>query len=247
LRFQKLIADLRKSVEDMTGTKSPSPDKKFHKHDEYVSYGLNVPGYRKLMESFRPRFLKLSWEERLTLSQELLGTHIGELSHVGIYILYTDVKELSPRDFAFLDRIMEDFRSWSHVDHLCGGVLQPLLLEYRKDTLAQLVKWNSSRNRFKRRASVVTFVRKIGESGEFTQEVLKLCKNLIWDEEDIVLKGVGWALKDNLRSAPDQVIPFVKKLRRQGVSSTVTLYAIRDLKGKAREKVLTVKKAKSRD
>jgi 3-methyladenine DNA glycosylase AlkD len=88
----------------------------------------------------------------------------------------------------------------------------------------------------------VTFVRKIAKSGEFTEEVLHLCENLIWDEEDIVQKGVGWALKDNLRSAPDRILPYIRDLRQRGVSSTITLYAIRDLKGAKRQEVLAAKK-----
>lgn len=94
---------------------------------------------------------------------------------------------------------------------------------------------------WKRRASVVAFVRKIGKSGEFVDEALELCDNLIWDEEDLVRKGVGWALKDNMRGAKMRVLDYVKSLRREGVSSTITLYAIRDLKGKEREEVLNVK------
>ena len=89
---------------------------------------------------------------------------------------------------------------------------------------------------------MVTFVRKVAESGEFTEKVIHLCEILIWDEEDIVQKGVGWALKDNLRSAPERIFPYIKDLRRKGVSSTITLYAIRDLRGAKRQEVLAVKK-----
>jgi 3-methyladenine DNA glycosylase AlkD len=89
---------------------------------------------------------------------------------------------------------------------------------------------------------VVTFTRKVGESGEFTDEALALCDKLIWDPEDLVQKGVGWALKDSMRSAHDRVVAYVKDLRRMGVPSTITLYAIRDLKGEEREGVLAVKK-----
>jgi 3-methyladenine DNA glycosylase AlkD len=80
----------------------------------------------------------------------------------------------------------------------------------------------------------------VGELGEFTEETLRLRENLIWDEEDIVRKGVGWALKDNLRSAPMRVLPYIKELRQREVSSTITLYAIRDLKGAERQAVLAV-------
>ena len=121
-------------------------------------------------------------------------------------------------------------------------VIKPLLARYREDVMSLLEAWNRSSNRFKRRSSVVTFTRKVGESGEFTDEVLRLCENLIWDKEDIVQKGVGWALKDNLRSAPERILPYIEELRRKGVPSTITLYAIRDLKGAERDAILAVKK-----
>lgn len=245
--IHNLISDLQESMEKKSGTRTPRAEKKYHRHEEYVAYGLKAADFYALLDSYRSRILEFSLNERLSLSRELLATRLGELGHAGIRVLCFSIEELTPRHFPVLDRLMEDFRSWSQVDHFCACVLQPLLRKFRKETLAQLEVWNLSPQRFKRRASVVTFVRKIAETGEFTRDVLRLCENLIWDREDIVLKGAGWALKDNMRSAPDQVIPFVKELRSRGVSSTLTLYAIRDLRGKMREDVLAVKKKEDRE
>lgn len=94
---------------------------------------------------------------------------------------------------------------------------------------------------WKKRASVVAFVWKIGASGEFTDLILHLCDNLIWDKEDIVKKGVGWALRDTLSGDKKKVLEYVKSLKRQGVSSVITLYALKDVKGREREDVLKIK------
>jgi 3-methyladenine DNA glycosylase AlkD len=179
----------------------------------------------------------------MDLSERLLQEAVGDLGHVGLYILTLSAQDLTPKHFDYLDGLPEYFRSWSHVDHIAMGVLQPLLWRYRKETLELLENWSHSPIRWKRRASVVAFVRKAAKSGEFAKEVIRLCENLIWDEEDIVRKGVGWALKDNLRSAPDLILPYIKDLRLRGVSSTITLYAIRDLKGPIRQEVLAVKQS----
>ena len=242
---EALISDLCQAIETITGCPRPEPEQRFHKHDEYLSYGLRAPDFYKIMKDFRPRFLELPFPERLSLASRLLGEHIGELGHAGIHVVALSVAELAPDHFHILDRLPEDFRSWSHVDYFCGEVMAPLLWKYRVETLALIETWNHSPNRWKRRASVVTFTRKVGRSGEFTEDVLRLCENLIWDTEDIVQKGVGWALKDNLRSAPERLLPYIKDLRRRGVSSTITLYAIRDLKGMEREMVLSVKGGES--
>lgn len=238
---EKLIADLHQAIKTTTGRHHPVSDRKFHKHDEYLSYGLKASEFRKIMKKFHLPFLELSLHERMALAMKLLQERVGDLGHVGLYILTLSVKDLGPQHFAYLDGLPGHFSSWSHVDHLSLGVMQPLLWRYRKETLELLEEWSRSPIRWKRRASVVTFVRKVAKSGEFTEEAIHLCKNLIWDEEDIVRKGVGWALKDNLRSAPHRLIPYIKDLRRRGVSSTITLYAVRDLKGAKRQEVLAAK------
>jgi 3-methyladenine DNA glycosylase AlkD len=128
------------------------------------------------------------------------------------------------------------------VDVFSTIVAPAILFNYPKQTLRFLEKWNHSPNRFKRRASVVTFIQDVAKSGQFLDDALRLCENLIWDKEDIVRKGVGWALKINMRYAPKRVLDYVKDLRRRGVSSTITLYAIENLEPAIRKEVLAVKK-----
>ena len=53
-----------------------------------------------------------------------------------------------------------------------------------------------------------------------------------------VVKGVGWMLKDLMKVDKLRLVNYVKQLRQRGVSSTITLYAIRDLKGAERAAVL---------
>jgi 3-methyladenine DNA glycosylase AlkD len=164
-----------------------------------------------------------------------------EQATIGDTLVELNIPDLTPVHFELLDGVVSYFNKWASVDWLCLHGLQSLLLEYREETLDLLRTWNRSENPWKRRASVLAFVRKTGASGEFTDEVLGLCNNLIWDEEEIVQKGVGWALKDNLPGAKERVLDYIKALRQKGVPSTITLYAIRDLKGKEREEILKVK------
>ena len=63
----------------------------------------------------------------------------------------------------------------------------------------------------------------------------------MWDSHDLVQKGVGRALKDTMRGAKEKVLEYVKDLRRRGVLSTITLYAIRDLKGAERKAALQIR------
>lgn len=136
---------------------------------------------------------------------------------------------------------MNHFVGWGNVNHF-RSVLQSMLEQHPDEIIGLLRKWNRSDNRWKRRASVVVFTRRIAKDGRFIDEALDLCENLIWDEDDLVRKGVGWTLKDNMRADKERVLRYVKALRCRGVSSVVTLYAIQDLKEEERNDVLRIKK-----
>jgi 3-methyladenine DNA glycosylase AlkD len=218
---------------------------RFHKY-EITCYGITSASWKKILRQFRKPFRQLSLEERLQLAERLLQSGLLEEASIAVHLWALSVNDLTPQDFSHLDRGLDRFNSWGTTDGFCIDVLQPLLRKYRKEVLALLRQWNQSENRWKRRASVVAFVRKIGATGEFVDEALELCENLIWDKDDMVQKGVGWALKDSMRGAREKVLEYVKDLRHRGAPSTITLYAMRDLKGAERAAVLAVRGSHSR-
>ena len=236
-----LMDEVREAMEDAAGHRIPQVDRKSHKHKEYLSLGLKAADFHRIMKDFTPRFREITLSEALDQAEALLVSPIIELGGAGITLLSLRVGELGSEYYARFERIADGFRGWSYVDAFCIGILQPLLQSHRQETLELLERWSESPDRFRRRASVVAFTRRAGKSGAYTGEVLRLCEKLVWDSADTVRKGVGWALKDNLRSAPEKILPYIKELRRRGVSSTITLYAIRDLKGSDRQEVLAVK------
>lgn len=239
-----LAYDIQQAIEEAAGGVQPQPENRYHKGDVYLFYGLRTPEFRRIMKTFRPQLLALSLAERLQLAEELMAKHVGELIYAGIHTLAIGVDDLGPGQFATLDRLIDHFHGWSDVDYFCIDVMQPLLWRFPEESMTLHETWAGAENKWRRRSSVVTFTRKVGESGQFVDQVFALCDKLIWDPEDLVQKGVGWALKDNMRGAHDKVVSYVKELRRIGVPSTITLYAIRDLKGEERQAILAIKKQK---
>jgi len=238
--YQKIYDDLVKH-KNKTGAEL---DKRYHKYDGYKSWGLSSPEFANVMKKHKKTIRDLTCDEILELSKMFYKTKISEPIFAGTFVLENRLDCLNKKWLPFFDEVLEYFISWGTIDDFCIDVLQPVLLEYPKETLRFLKKWNQSKNMWKRRASVVAFVRKIGESGKFTDEALALCENLIWAKEDMVQKGVGWCLKDVMRGDKKKVFDCVKKLRKRSVPATITLYAIRDLKGKERSEILTIKSNK---
>ena len=247
--FPAHLRDLHRSiVEAFEAHADPNwaaASQRFHKY-EITCYGITSASWKKILRQFRKPFRRLCLEERLQLAERLLQSGLLEEASIAVHLWALSMDDFTPQHFSHLDRGLDSFNSWGTTDGFCIDVLQPLLREYRKDVLALLREWNQSENRWKRRASVVAFVRKIGATGEFVDEALELCENVIWDKDDMVQKGVGWALKDSMRGAREKVLEYVKDLRRRGVPSTITLYAIRDLKGAERAAVLAIRGSHSR-
>lgn len=206
--------------------------------DGFKCYGIRAPVFGEIAKKYRESFKRLSFQERFELARKLFRSGFGEQGTFGNVVLAGGVEEMKPADFGFLEEVAGCLNNWATTDWFCISVMQPLLLAYPEEVLKLLREWNRAEILWKRRASVVVFTRKIGESGKFTDEALELCYNLIWDKEDYVRKGVGWALKDSMRGNKKKVLEYVKELRRKGVSAVITLYAIRDLKGKERKQAL---------
>ena len=249
MKLQNLHLEIVKQLEKLAESEASKERiawfKQQHKGSELRCYGIRTPQVRKLIRKYRARFQQLGLQEKFDSATMLYKSGFFEQATVGNTLLELSNENITPDVFDSLDKVVSHFNNWASVDRLCLHVMQPLLLKYPEETLRLLKKWNRSENMWKRRASVVTFVWKIGSSGEFTDEALDSCENLIWDKEDLVLKGVGWALRDNMRGAKKRIIEYVKTLRRRGVSSKVTLYAIEDLKDKERREVLKAKPEKS--
>ena len=211
------------------------------------SHGFYKSDFLEVYGRFDSRFHDLSLEECIELAEKFIRSGNSISIHMGIHLLYLRREELDHTHFGHFDEFLDHFVGWGNADHFCvgrGSVLQPMLEKYPEKVIELLRKWNQSDNKWKRRASVVVFTRSIAKSGRYIDEALALCENLIWDEEDLVRKGVGWALKDNMRADKERVLEYVKSLRKRGASSVITLYAIRDLKGNEREEVLRVRKGR---
>ena len=223
-----------------------SKRERFHKYDHHHSLGIKAPIRDSILKKYKKQIRELSCKDTLSLADLLYQDRIEETILAGIFVLQINSQQLSIPHLPFLDRSLEYFCSWSTTDKFCIDVMQPLLLQHPKEILLLLKKWNSSKNIWKRRASVVTFVRKIGESGKFTVAALGLCNHLLWDQENLVQKGVGWCLKDLMRGDRVKLLNYIQELRASGVCSTIILYAIRDLKDKERSKILKITKATGR-
>lgn len=233
--------DVLRAIATAAGRRTPRPPRPGDTEPDLTRYGLRTPQVHAIIRALRPRVRALTLAQRLALAGRLYRSGAIEPAAVATAVVASVVDRLEPRHVAHLDRFFDHVRGWGTTDDLCINVLGPLLMRSPLALLPLLRRWTRSPNRWKRRASVVAFTRKVGASGRFTEEVLRLCGRLIWDPDRLVQQGVGWALKDTLRGDRARVYPYIRRLRAIGAPATITLYAMRDLRGPEREALLRVR------
>jgi 3-methyladenine DNA glycosylase AlkD len=106
-------------------------------------------------------------------------------------------------------------QSWGEVDTFAGYVAGPAWREHRiPDALIQ--RWARSRDRWWRRAALVSTVplnrRSSGGTGD-APRTLKICRMLVRDRDDMVVKALSWALRDLSKRDRRSVELFLKRFR----------------------------------
>jgi 3-methyladenine DNA glycosylase AlkD len=79
----------------------------------------------------------------------------------------------------------------------------------------QVFRWAKSPNRWRRRAACVALIRGARER-RFFAEIARLSNQLLQNEEedDMVLKGLGWLLRETAKADAKRTVPYLIKIRK---------------------------------
>jgi hypothetical protein len=174
--------------------RSAEPGPAPHQPESIRYYDVPKSWWKGLRGKFGARFQSLGYADLIGLASLLFRARIEEQGHVGNAVLRAGLDDLTPARFEDLDRLLDDFTSWSMVDDFAtgkAGITPALLRRCPAESVALMHRWSQSPNRWKRRTSVVTFTRRVATEGEFIDEAMAICERLRFDEEDLVRKGVG--------------------------------------------------------
>jgi 3-methyladenine DNA glycosylase AlkD len=204
----------------------------------YKSYGVRAAEKKEIFRAHRQAIRSLQNLGQLDLARKLIESEYGEQQSIALFILEPLADYFTPDHFDEIDEYVRYLHGWSKIDSFTGSLLRDVLFQYPDELCELISQWNQDEDLWLRRASVVLFTRKVAKSGRFTDVALNLCENLVRDPEVMVQKGVGWSLKDMMRSDKERIMDYVIDLRARGVTSVITLYAIKKLKGDDRAAIL---------
>ena len=173
--------------------------------------------------------------EILDACDELLRGMVFEEGRVAFAFLEKKSKSLDESDFPELEKYLSKYvHNWAWCDWLCTGPIADMFEKYPK--LAQKTKvWRSSKNRWLRRACVVPFV-PLARKGKFIDILLENAQAIIQDEDDLVRKGTGWALREVVTFDEKKGVEFL--MRNRDAPRVTLRYATEKLDGKAKERIM---------
>jgi len=209
--MERIVCQIRLELKQKGSRKIAEEKRRFHK-ENITCYGLTVRQIQEVVEKFYP-MIQDDLELALKVGEALLKSKVMEEGSVAIRILQKMTNKFTPQLFETFDRWIDYCNNWSITDTLSYRLIgEVLILDASK--IEQLLKWTTSKNRWRRRAAAVSLV-KPALKGIFLNEVFMMAERLMTDNDDMVQKGVGWLLKDASWKHPKEVHDFLLKWKEE--------------------------------
>ena len=203
-------------------------------------YGVRTPIVRQIAKQYWQEIRDLKKSEVFDLCEELFRSNINEEATIGTQWVRKHTKDFSRSDFKVFERWINKYlNNWAKIDDFCTHPMHDLIEMY-PELIPKVKKWTSSKNRWMRRASAVSFItthRSFYISRANMKDIFWITEHLLMDEDDLVQKGYGWMLKaashDNQKAVHDFVMKHKDKMPR-----TALRYAIEKMPAKMKKQAM---------
>jgi len=147
----------------------------------------------------------------LEIGKSLVGSGAPGARVLGSELVLHHPTALSVLRASDAQRLAGRLESWSDVD-VFGCMISGQAFRDGRLTEAEILRWTRSRDLFWRRAALVSTVplnvRAQGGAGD-ARRTLRICRALVSDREDLVVKALSWALRALAERDPAAVRRFV--------------------------------------
>jgi len=192
---------------------------------------LGVPGFQTKMKhlhvsaaqlrAVEDKWIKILYdftsEEWISLCLRLVQRKVLECQMFAYELLWKNKKVLKSLDHDQILQLGGVLDNWASVDAY-SLIIAGWLWREGKLTDQQIMKWLKSENRWMRRVAVVCTVplnlKSRGGTGD-TERTLMVCKKVISDRDDMVIKALSWALRVLSKTDKQAVIDFMEEYQEQ--------------------------------
>ena len=182
---------------------------------EYL--GLRTPQMRELFDNWWMTIKNWPPEKLIHFAKELVDTKNFEANQVAFELLWKNKAALSQLTINDLNYLGKNMDNWATTDSFCV-MLSGWAWRNNQISDNDILFWLENGNRWWRRAAVVSTVglnlKSRGGTGD-TRRTLMVCKKVIHDRDDMIVKALSWALRELSKSNKRAVQNFMKKYENQ--------------------------------
>jgi len=179
--------------------------------------GLRAAELRKVINGWREKLSYFTEEQWIALSLKLVDTSIHECQLTAFEFLWKNKKALQALSVDQIMALGKNLDNWASVDSYCLYITG---YSWRTGKLqdSNIEQWATSENRWIRRTALVSTVplnlRARGGKGD-VKRTLQICKMLVSDYDDMVVKAMSWALRELSKSDKQAVVRFMEENNSQ--------------------------------
>jgi 3-methyladenine DNA glycosylase AlkD len=182
--------------------------------EEIQSRGWYTAELRKFAVRFRRSIVRERGMEFLVqVADELFSGRVLEEKVMAVLLLEKQTKNFADTEFQLFASWLDRVSSWADHDALVHDLLAPMVAA-DPARCRQVFLWAKSPIRWRRRAACVALIRGAREQ-QFFPQIVRLSNQLLQnEEEDMVLKGLGWLLRETAKADPKRTVPYLMKIRK---------------------------------
>lgn len=215
------MSDIEKIQTDMRKRLKPHIDEAYLDkiselvHTGWQVMGVRVPQIRAVTKDLYQAYPAVTIDDIMELVDDAFQEQIREEALCGIYWLTTKQKQFDIWLWPLIDRWVEGIVDWEVCDLLAAGVAAPIV-HHNLQLVDQLVNWANFPNQWRRRFAVSTAAALNQKKRAHVPETLRICHELMEEEEAIVRKAVGWALREASKHDTEAVFEFLRSWKGNG-------------------------------
>jgi len=220
---KNIIDKIRFELEQLSDEKTRIIGQGFFK-EKIKLYGVKSAIVGKIGKEYFKAIKEKSKEEIFELCNELWQSGFMEESFIACNWSYNIHKDYEPKDFKVFENWIENnVSNWASCDTMCNHTVGSFIEMY-PEYLQDLKIWAKSKNRWMRRASVVSLIIP-AKKGKFLKDIFEIADILLLDKDDMVQKGYGWMLKVASQAHQKEIYDYVI-MRKAIIPRTALRYAI---------------------
>ena len=175
--------------------------------------GAPVPATPRILKDVKAKIKEEPPGAVLDVARGLIDTEIAEAGIMAFELVSSRPDAMGKMGERQILRLGRGLDNWATVDAFSVVLLGPVWRQ-RQVKDAFIVGWARSRDRWRRRAAVVSTValnqKSRGGEGD-TKRTLRICELVIRDQDEMVAKGLSWALRALSVRDPRAVRTFLRK------------------------------------